>query len=254
MGVAVHHAGLNLDDRKMVEALYLRKTLRVLVATSTLAVGVNLPAHIVVIKGVKLYQNGETKEYSDLEVLQMMGRAGRPQFDHEGIAIILCESELQSKYRALVQGTTTIESSLHRNLVEHLNSEICLGAITDCKNAKDWLCHSFFFCRIQKNPQHYDIGKVENETWQEKIDSIVMEAINTLRDTQLITYNEKDGMLCSTEYGDIMSKCYVRQATVSECPGARFWLTSQDAFNTRVARLSQPSSNSRNDVFDGRVS
>lgn len=35
-------------------------------------------AHIVVIKGVKLYQNGETKEYSDLEVLQMMGRAVSP--------------------------------------------------------------------------------------------------------------------------------------------------------------------------------
>jgi len=129
-----------------------------------------------------------------------------PNRDDEGIAIILCESELQSKYRALVQGTTTIESNLHRNLVEHLNSEICLGAITDCKNAKDWLCRSFFFCRIQKNPQHYDIGKVENETWQEKIDSIVMEAIYILRDTQLIAYNEKDGMLCSTEYGDIMSK------------------------------------------------
>ncbi|KAL4077228.1 hypothetical protein V8B97DRAFT_1915333 [Scleroderma yunnanense] len=180
----------------------------------TLAVGVNLPAHIVVIKGVKLYHNGQTKEYSDLEILQMMGRAGRPQFDNEGIAIILCEPELQNKYRALVQGTTTIESSLHRNLVEHLNSEICLGAITDRGNAKDWLCGSFFFCRIQKNPQYYDIGKVENETWQEKIDAIVMQAVSALRDTQLITYNEKDGSFCSTQYGDIMSKCYVHQTTM----------------------------------------
>ncbi|KAL4067802.1 DEAD-domain-containing protein [Scleroderma citrinum] len=214
IGVAVHHAGLNLDDRKVVEDLYLQKTLRVLVATSTLAVGVNLPAHIVVIKGVKLYHNGQTKEYSDLEILQMMGRAGRPQFDNEGIAIILCEPELQNKYRALVQGTTTIESSLHRNLVEHLNSEICLGAITDHGNAKDWLCGSFFFCRIQKNPQYYDIGKVENETWQEKIDAIVMQAVSALRDTQLITYNEKDGSFCSTQYGDIMSKCYVHQTTM----------------------------------------
>jgi hypothetical protein len=37
-------------------------------------------AHTVVIKGVKVFQNNATKEYSDLDVMQMMGRAGRPQF------------------------------------------------------------------------------------------------------------------------------------------------------------------------------
>ncbi|KIK31009.1 hypothetical protein PISMIDRAFT_5571, partial [Pisolithus microcarpus 441] len=214
MGIAVHHAGLNLDDRKAVEDLYTAKKLRVLVSTSTLAVGVNLPAHMVVIKGVKLFQNGETREYSDLEILQMMGRAGRPQFDDEGIAMILCEAELETKYRALVHGTTTIESSLHRNLVEHLNSEICLRTITDLESARDWLRHSFLFRRIQKNPQHYNIGKEESESWQDKIDAIVMESIYNLRDTQLITYTAEDGTLCSTEYGDIMSKFYICQATV----------------------------------------
>ncbi|KAI6028575.1 hypothetical protein F5J12DRAFT_889093 [Pisolithus orientalis] len=214
MGIAVHHAGLSLDDRRAVEDLYTAKKLRVLVATSTLAVGVNLPAHMVVIKGVKLFQNGETREYSDLEILQMMGRAGRPQFDDEGIAMILCEAEVESKYRALAHGTTTIESSLHRNLVEHLNSEICLRTITDLKSARDWLRRSFLFQRIQKNPQHYDIGKEENESWQDKVDAIVMESIYSLRDSQLIMYTMEDGALCSTEYGDIMSKFYICQTTM----------------------------------------
>ncbi|KIJ69181.1 hypothetical protein HYDPIDRAFT_24034 [Hydnomerulius pinastri MD-312] len=214
MGIAVHHAGLSMDDRKAVEELYLQKTLRVLVATSTLAVGVNLPAHMVVIKGVKLYQNGEMREYSDLDIMQMMGRAGRPQFDDEGIAIILCETELEHKYRALVQGTTTLESSLHQNLAEHLNSEIGLGTISNVETAKDWLHRSFLFRRIQKNPQHYDIGKDENQTWKEKIDEIVMQSILNLRETQLITYTGGDGKLSSTEYGDVMSKFYIRQSTM----------------------------------------
>ncbi|KAF9246342.1 P-loop containing nucleoside triphosphate hydrolase protein [Melanogaster broomeanus] len=214
MGVAVHHAGLDTDDRKAVEELYLQKTLRVLVATSTLAVGVNLPAHMVVIKGVKLYQNGEMREYSDLDVMQMMGRAGRPQFDHEGIAIILCETDLEQKYRALTQGTTTLESSLHRNLAEHLNSEIGLGTISSVESAKDWLHRSFLFHRIQKNPRHYDVGKDEKQTWQEKMDEIVMQSILSLRETQLIAYTEGDGELCSTEYGDVMSKFYIRQSTM----------------------------------------
>ncbi|KAG1891431.1 P-loop containing nucleoside triphosphate hydrolase protein [Suillus subluteus] len=214
LGIGVHHAGLTIDDRKTIEDLYLRKVLRVLLATSTLAVGVNLPAHLVVIKGVKLYQNGESKEYSDLDLMQMMGRAGRPQFDTEGVAIILCETELESKYRDLVQGTTPLESSLHTNLAEHLNSEIGLGTITDVKTAQEWLLRSFLYRRMQKNPQHYNIGKDDRQSWQGKVDSIVMDSIEQLRETGLVTYSPRDGELSSTEFGDIMSKFYIRRGTM----------------------------------------
>jgi ATP-dependent DNA helicase HFM1/MER3 len=99
-----------------------------------------------------------------------------------------------------------LESSLHQNLAEHLNSEIALGTISTVENAKDWLRNSFLFRRIQKNPHHYAIGKNENQTWEEKVDEIVMQSILNLRDTQLIAYIERDGGLSSTEYGDIMSK------------------------------------------------
>ncbi|KAG2041892.1 Sec63 Brl domain-containing protein [Suillus americanus] len=220
LGIGVHHAGLTIDDRKTIEDLYLRKVLRVLLATSTLAVGVNLrkvpsvAAHLVVIKGVKLYQNGESKEYSDLDIMQMMGRAGRPQFDTEGVAIILCETELESKYRDLVQGTTPLESSLHTNLTEHLNSEIGLGTITDVKTAQEWLLRSFLYRRMQKNPQHYNIGKDDSQSWQDRVDSIMMDGIEQLRETGLVTYSPCDGELSATEFGDIMSKFYIRRGTM----------------------------------------
>ncbi|KAG2146850.1 Sec63 Brl domain-containing protein [Suillus bovinus] len=214
LGIGVHHAGLTIDDRKTIEDLYLRKVLRVLLATSTLAVGVNLPAHLVVIKGVKLYQNGESKEYSDLDIMQMMGRAGRPQFDTEGVAVILCETELERKYRDLIQGTTPLESSLHTNLTEHLNSEIGLGTITDVKTAQEWLLRSFLYRRIQKNPQHYNIGKDDRQSWQDKVDSIVMDSIEQLRETELVTYSPSNGELSSTEFGDIMSRFYIRHGTM----------------------------------------
>lgn len=137
--------------------------------------------------------------------------------DNEGIAIILCEPELEHKYRTLAQGNTTLESSLHRNLAEHINSEIGLGTISNVENAKEWLRHSFLFRRIQKNPRHYDIGKYEKQTWEENIDEIVTQSILSLRDSQLVTYNEGDGRLSTTEYGDIMSK--VRASRFREWPG-----------------------------------
>ena len=47
--------------------------------------------------------------------------------DREGVAIVMCESELKQKYEALAQGNTLLESSLHLNLSEHINSEIGLN-------------------------------------------------------------------------------------------------------------------------------
>ncbi|KAJ7047198.1 P-loop containing nucleoside triphosphate hydrolase protein [Mycena alexandri] len=216
-GIGVHHAGLTIDDRRAVEDLYLKGLLRVVVATSTLAVGVNLPAHTVVIKGVQIFQNNASVEYSDLDVMQMLGRAGRPQFDKDGIAIILCEIDLENKYRELVQGKTIVESSLHANLSEHLNSEIGLGTITDIRSAKEWLRSSFLFQRVQKNPAHYALGKGENQSWEERVDDMVMQSVEKLRKTQLIAgakAGDISGILTSTEFGDIMSKFYIRQSTM----------------------------------------
>ena len=78
-GIAYHHAGLEVEDRRLVEKAFLEGKIRVICATSTLAVGVNLPAHLVVINGTKAWRGGETG-YQDLDqasLLQMIGRAGR---------------------------------------------------------------------------------------------------------------------------------------------------------------------------------
>ncbi|KAH8099579.1 DEAD-domain-containing protein [Cristinia sonorae] len=213
-GVGAHHAGMTFPDRNAMEKLFSDGFLRVLVSTSTLAVGVNLPAHTVVIKGVKTFHNGNNQEYSDLDIMQMIGRAGRPQFDNEGVAIIICEQELENKYKALVQGRTMLESSLHLSLTEHINSEIGLHTITDVNSAKDWLHKSFLFQRIQRNPRHYAIGKNTNQTWQERIDEMVTQSIVKLQANELIEKLE-DGSLSSTKYGDTMSKYYVKQSTMS---------------------------------------
>ncbi|KLO07339.1 P-loop containing nucleoside triphosphate hydrolase protein [Schizopora paradoxa] len=215
-GIGVHHAGLNMEDRRATEALFLDGALRVVVATSTLAVGVNLPAHTVVIKGVKLYQANAWQEYSDLDIVQMIGRAGRPQFDKEGVAIIMCESELEGKYRNMIQGKTVLESSLHHNLVEHINSEIGMRSITNLVSAKEWIRNSFLRQRIQKNPGHYQIGKAANQTWEEKLDEMASQSIATLKETQLINDDEGNGVdgLAPTDYGVIMSKYYIRQSTM----------------------------------------
>ncbi|KAG8747589.1 Sec63 [Ceratobasidium sp. 428] len=175
LGLGVHHAGLSRDDRRAVEELFIQRKLSVIVATSvrffyleqvelrliqvqTLAVGVNFPAHAVVIKGVMQWAGAGWVEYSSQDIMQMLGRAGRPQFDREGIAIIMCEKHLETKYSLLSTGGSHLESTLHHNLTEHINSEIGLGTISSVETTKQWLRKTLLFRRIQKNSLHYNIG------------------------------------------------------------------------------------------------
>lgn len=53
----------------------------------------------------------------DLDILQMMGRAGRPQFDDEGVCVIMTEENKKAHYLAMAQGKTLIESELHNSLM-----------------------------------------------------------------------------------------------------------------------------------------
>ena len=77
-GIGAHNAGLLRSDRNIIEELFGNGTLKVLVTTSTLAWGVNLPAHAVIIKGTTIYVDGQEKNISILDVQQIFGRAGRP--------------------------------------------------------------------------------------------------------------------------------------------------------------------------------
>ncbi len=128
-GLGFHHAGMTRFDRNLVETYFSQGLIRVLVCTSTLAWGVNLPAHTVIIKGTQIYnaQAGGWVELSMLDVMQIFGRAGRPQFDTRGEGIIItAHSELQH-YLSMLTHQLPIESKFISALPNHLNAEIILG-------------------------------------------------------------------------------------------------------------------------------
>lgn len=119
-GVAFHHAGLSQSDRATIERGYLNGDINVICCTSTLAAGVNLPCHFVIIKNTIGWTDAGSKEYSDLDMMQMLGRAGRPQFDRSAIAVVMTRIEKVDRYEKMVSGQEILESKLHLNLIEHL--------------------------------------------------------------------------------------------------------------------------------------
>src|ERR671913_245795 len=92
-GVAFHHAGLAPSSRAIVESSFRKGVIKLLTATPTLAAGVNLPARRVVIASILRYDSeyGRNLPISVLEYKQLCGRAGRPQYDTSGEAIIVSE-------------------------------------------------------------------------------------------------------------------------------------------------------------------
>uniref|UniRef100_A0A4W4H8W9 Probable ATP-dependent DNA helicase HFM1 n=1 Tax=Electrophorus electricus TaxID=8005 RepID=A0A4W4H8W9_ELEEL len=215
-GVGYHHAGVSASDRKVVEDAFTVGDLPVLFTTSTLAMGVNLPAHLVVIKSTMHYVGGSCEEYSEADLLQMIGRAGRPQFDTSATAVIMTRSQTKDKYMQFLNGSETIESSLHTNLVEHLNAEICLHTISDVNMALDWIRSTFLYIRALKNPKHYgfspDLDKCGIET---KLQELCLKNLNSLASFHLIAMDE-DINIKPTESGKLMARYYVAFDTMKQ--------------------------------------
>jgi helicase len=98
-GCAFHHAGLTSAQRRMVERSFRAGELACIVATPTLAAGINLPARTVIVKDVRRYDSGAGfVSIPVLEVKQMCGRAGRPRFDPYGEAVLIAKDEDERRF------------------------------------------------------------------------------------------------------------------------------------------------------------
>ncbi len=92
-GVGVHHAGLLPKYRRVVEDLFTRKLLAVVICTETLAAGINLPARSVVLASLVKGPMGKEKLIDASTAQQIFGRAGRPQFDDRGYVFALAHED-----------------------------------------------------------------------------------------------------------------------------------------------------------------
>ena len=123
--------------------------------------------------------------------MQMLGRAGRPQFDTSAVAVIITKEEKVSKYEKLMQGSEMLESSLHLHLIEHLNAEIVLRTIRDMETAKRWLEGTFLYVRLQRNSGHYKVEGDRSDASQDMATGICRKDLELLKQARLVTTDAK---------------------------------------------------------------
>jgi replicative superfamily II helicase len=202
-GVAFHHAGLSREDREAVESWFREGSVELLFSTTTLAWGVNLPARCVVLRDTKLHDplEGEV-DMNPLDVLQMLGRAGRPEYDDVGYGWVVCAPEEADKYRRLLDEGTEIESRLAGRLAEHVNAEVAMGTIGGVEDVMEWLETTFYYVRAESEPEAYGFGDLR-ERVRETVESLVERG-----------FVAQDGLaLSATPLGTLTSTYYLRLPT-----------------------------------------
>uniref|UniRef100_A0A672KGQ5 DNA 3'-5' helicase n=1 Tax=Sinocyclocheilus grahami TaxID=75366 RepID=A0A672KGQ5_SINGR len=199
-GIGYHHAGMDVSDRKLIEEAFTVGDLPVLFTTSTLAMGVNLPAHLVVIKSTLHYVGGACEEYSEADLLQMIGRAGRPQFDTTATAVIMTRSQTKDKYTHFLSGIDSIESSkMYTNMGPKMiqtESE---------KKIEVQVC-------MKLDDSMPKLDKCGIET---KLQELCLKNLNSLASFNLITMDE-DINIKPTETGKLMARYCVAFDTVKQ--------------------------------------
>ena len=120
-GIGIHHAGILPRYKQLVEQLALERLIKFVVSTETIAAGINLPAKRVVFPSLRKFIKQKARLMTAAEYHQMAGRAGRPQFDTEGIAITLAPEEVVQEVRKelkeLQKGKYTVDEAKIRRAV-----------------------------------------------------------------------------------------------------------------------------------------
>ena len=145
-GVAFHHAGLTGRQRRVVEDAFREGDLTCIVATPTLAQGVNLPARTVVVRDYRRWSAaaGMSMPLPVMEIMQMMGRAGRPKYDNVGESWLLAkgreeEEKLVSLYlhgepeevTSKLANPNAMRAEEDPALLTHVLSMLATGGISD---------------------------------------------------------------------------------------------------------------------------
>ena len=148
-GIGVHHGGLLPILKEVVEILFSRGLIKVLFATETFAMGVNMPARTVVFEKIRKHDGQSFRDLLPGEYIQMSGRAGRRGLDTVGTVIILCWGDMPDS-ACLSQMMTGAPTKLVSQFRLTYNMILNLLRVQDFR-VEDMMKRSFSEVHSQKN-------------------------------------------------------------------------------------------------------
>jgi helicase len=201
-GSAFHHAGLIAEQRKLIEGGFRDGIIKVIVATPTLAAGLNLPARRVIIKGYRRYDaNFGLTPIPVLEYKQMAGRAGRPHLDPYGESVLIARTYdelevLMQQYVLAEVENIWSKLGIENALRTHILSTIATGFARSMEELFEFMKATFYSC--------------QQEAWSLK--AVIEKIIDFLIDKKMIV--KKNGLF-PTMLGELISRLYIDPLSAS---------------------------------------
>ena len=194
---AFHNAGLTETQRRFIELNFRERNIKCIVATPTLAAGINLPARRVVVRDTTRFDsNFGNVPIPVLEIKQMCGRAGRPQYDPYGEAVLMArnngaKTRLMEEY--IMGETEAIKSKLGSEpaLRSHILATIATGYARNTEELMAFIDKSFFAHQM-------DVWTIEH---------IIEKMLDFLEDSGLIASDHDDFQ--ATMFGKRTSDLYI---------------------------------------------
>lgn len=214
-GVAFLYPGMHESDRRSVWSLYEQEIIQVVVVPHTLTWTLTHPAHIVVVMGTEFYEGREHRyvDYAITDLLQMMGLASRQGKDKKGLCLVLCNSTKKKFLRKLLDEPLPVESHLNHLLHDHMNAEVVNKTVESEHDALQILTWTFFYRRLQQNPNYYNLRRVGTRELSEYLSDLVESVIEDLSKAKMLEVEEETKVL-PLNLGMIAAYHYVQYTSV----------------------------------------
>ncbi|NHN41910.1 DEAD/DEAH box helicase [Halorubellus sp. JP-L1] len=235
-GVAFHHAGLASEQRQVVERAFRDRDLKVIVATPTLAAGVNVPARRVVVRDHERWNGSEMEPLSVLEVHQMFGRAGRPHLDPYGEAVVVADAnevdDVRERYVDAEPEPVRSKLRSQRALRTHVLASVASGFADSREAILELLDETFYAHQRRAEATAGDAAEAtagdaaeatagdaaeataeatDAESAEGTIDDVVDEVLTYLDAVGML--ERENGTVRATPLGDLVSRVYVDPVT-----------------------------------------
>ena len=177
--------------------------------------GMTLSAHLVVVMGTQFYDGRENAhtDYPITDLLQMMGRASRPQVDTSGKCVILCHAPRKEYYKKFLYEPFPVESHLDHYLHDHLNAEVVVRTIENKQDAVDYLTWTFMYRRLTQNPNYYNLQGVSHRHLSDHLSELVESTLSDLESSKCVAI-EDDMDLSPLNLGMIAAYYYISYTTI----------------------------------------
>ncbi|EDL26757.1 mCG15924, isoform CRA_f [Mus musculus] len=207
-GLGVHHSGILPILKEIVEMLFSRGLVKVLFATETFAMGVNMPARTVVFDSMRKHDGSTFRDLLPGEYVQMAGRAGRRGLDPTGTVILLCKGrvpEMADLHRMMMGKPSQLQSQFRLTYTMILNllrvdalrvEDMMKRSFSEFPSRKDSKAHEQALADLTKRlgaleepdvtgqladlPEYYSWAEELTET-QNMIQRRIMESVNGLK-------------------------------------------------------------------------